>query len=332
MTVPMSPPARIAMIDVARGGAIAAMILYHICWDLNFYGLARFDLLGDTLWLVLRDAILGTFLVLVGVGLSMATRNGIHWPRVTSRVLVIAGGALAVSLASWWFSPERMITFGVLHHIALASVVGLAFLGVPTWAVMVAAVACLGAPTLLAGPTFDRDWLQWLGLMSYTPQTNDYVPLLPWFGPVLAGIALGRGLDAVPRLTGWQPAATPILALGWAGRHSLAIYLTHQPLLIGALWLGLAVFGAMTPGVAPIPVPGPAAPPGAAVRFQGECRTACEKAGASANQCQAYCRCVDAGLAENGLWLPFLNDRLDAASQRRVMGIVQTCATRRVDP
>ena len=87
---------------------------------------------------------------------------------------------------------DTYIFFGILHHIAVASVLGLAFLRVPVALVLGAALFCFAAPPLLAGPAFDNPALIWLGLQSAFPRTNDFVPLFPWFGVVLAGIAAAR--------------------------------------------------------------------------------------------------------------------------------------------
>lgn len=324
--MPDSPPpaVRIAAIDLARGAAIVAMAGYHACWDLSHFGLVRFDLLGDAVWLAVRDGILATFLALVGIGLTLGAAVGIRWRRVASRLLQVGGAALAVTAASLWFAPEAPIYFGVLHHIALASLLGLAFLRLPGWAVLLAAAACFVAPPLLAGPAFNSAWLGWLGLMSHQPRSNDFIPLLPWFGLVLAGMVLGRGLESRPALAGWRPVAAPWRALGWAGRHSLALYLVHQPLLLGALWLFMTAGGGAMSG-------GGMVEPSMPVRFLASCQEACEKAGGGGS-CQAYCRCVDAGLAENGLWPDFLNERLNGAGQRRLISIVQSCASRRGEP
>ncbi|MEI6558311.1 MAG: heparan-alpha-glucosaminide N-acetyltransferase [Rhodospirillaceae bacterium] len=324
MTVPPPPPAaRIAALDLARGAAILAMAGYHACWDLCYFGLARFDLPGDRLWLAARSAILGLFLLLVGAGLTLAAARGLRWRRVASRVALIGGAALAVTLGSRWFAPDGVIYFGALHHIAVASVLGLVFLRLPGWAVLAAAAACLAAPALLAAPLFDREGLGWLGLMTTEPRSNDYVPLLPWFGLVLAGLVLARRLERMPGLAGWRPSAAAARALGWAGRHSLPLYLGHQPLLLGALWLALAL------GVAP--AGGPVAGAKASERFHAQCRAACERSGATAGHCLAYCRCIDAGMTEEGLWPALLTERLDPAGQLRLTAIIEGCAARRRD-
>jgi uncharacterized membrane protein len=60
---------------------------------------------------------------------------------------------------------------------------------------------------------------------------GDYVPLIPWAAPALAGIAVAKALR-IDRWQGRPPTAT-LRALSFPGRHSLVIYLIHQPILIG---------------------------------------------------------------------------------------------------
>jgi len=87
-----------------------------------------------------------------------------------------------------------------------------------------------------ANPAFDRRALGWIGFMAAKPVTEDYVPLFPWMGVLFLGIALGhllvrtdfRAIMSLAPLPRW---------LAFLGRHSLAIYLLHQPLLFALLWL-----------------------------------------------------------------------------------------------
>jgi len=83
-------------------------------------------------------------------------------------------------------------------------------------------------------PLFDGAWLNWIGMMTYKPPTEDYVPLFPWLGVVLIGVAIGTALPRIQRSLAAADRRSPRW-LAWLGRHSLIIYLVHQPILVGAL-------------------------------------------------------------------------------------------------
>lgn len=323
---PPSGSTRVAVIDVARGAGIVAMIGYHACWDITFFGWARFDLFGDGGWLAARTAILSVFLGLVGVGLVLATRRDVHWRRMANRISVIAACALAITVATRWWMPDSYIFFGVLHHIVLASLLGLLFLRVPVVVAGGVALGCFALPELVSAPVFDSPWLLWVGLGTHPPRSNDYVALLPWFGVVLAGMVAGRALlaERCERLRRWQPRLVIGRGLAWAGRHSLPIYMVHQPVLFGALYLAVSLTGAGSPGGTFVPAAGTL--PEKSEGFLSSCQVSCEKSGRTLGQCAGYCRCVAADLAGAGLWQAFRESRLDDAGKARVMTVVRGCA------
>ena len=121
---PRAPPAsaRIDSVDDLRGIAILAMIAYHFSYDLRFYGVVAWDFEHGPFWLVTRTLIAGTFLMVAGVGLVLADRAGAPPSHFWKRFGVIAACALAVSIGSYIVFPRTFIYFGVLHCIAIASV------------------------------------------------------------------------------------------------------------------------------------------------------------------------------------------------------------------
>jgi uncharacterized membrane protein len=106
-----------------------------------------------------------------------------------------------------------------------------------------ALAVALGVAAIVAGlavshPFFDARATSWLGFNTIKPATEDFVPLFPWVGVVLLGI--GAGHELLQReLAPIAPLARAPRALRWLGRHSLAVYMVHQPLLLGILWLVL---------------------------------------------------------------------------------------------
>lgn len=226
---------RLQSVDALRGLALALMIAYHFCYDLTYFGFTRFDFFNDPFWLHARTFILSLFLLVAGISLTLATYDGVRWQPFLRRLGMIAGCAALISLVSHLLFGPRWIFFGVLHCIAVASVLGLAFVRRPR-AALLGGLALIALDRVFADSLFDQPALQWIGLMTHKPPTEDYVPLIPWFGVVLVGISLGHALRRhpaqLPRLGG----AAPARLLAGAGRHSLLIYMLHQPLLMGLLW------------------------------------------------------------------------------------------------
>ena len=235
---------RIPAIDLARGAALIAMAIYHFTWDLEFFGYVDAGTTTVGGWKLFARSIASSFLFLVGVSLFLAHARGVRWRGFGIRLAMVAGAAFAISTATWFAIPESFIFFGILHQIALASLLGLAFLRLPWAVVLVLAAGVIAAPAWLTSPAFDPAWWWWTGLSETRPHSNDFVPLFPWFGAVLAGIAAASlaersGLfDRLSRVVAPRWGA-PLLLLG---RHSLAFYLIHQPVLIGCVFLFSQVF------------------------------------------------------------------------------------------
>ena len=229
---------RIAGLDELRGGALCLMFVYHFVFDLRFYRLVAADFEHDPFWLGFRAFIVSAFLALVGISLVLADRAGATVAHFYRRVGVIASCALAVSAASWFLFPRSFIYFGILHCIAIASVLTSPFVRRPRTAFAVGCVVVIAGITL-SHPVFDARALSWIGFTTMKPVTEDYVPLAPWAGIVLIGIALGNALS---RETFRMPApfAPAPKWLRWLGRHSLGVYMAHQPILLGVLWLVVA--------------------------------------------------------------------------------------------
>lgn len=232
---------RIAGIDALRGAAICLMIVYHFCFDLNlnWVGVIVADFNRDTFWLAARALIVTSFLTLVGVSLVLAQRADATSHHYWRRIAVIAGCAILVTIGSYILYPQSFIVFGVLHCIAIASLLGQPLVPHPRVAL------ALGVAIVLAGvsirlPLFDQRGLNWIGMMTHKPTTEDYVPLFPWLGVAFVGIAIGAWL-ADRQFRPLRPIARRAPAwLNWLGKHSLLVYMIHQPLLLAILWL---VFG-----------------------------------------------------------------------------------------
>ncbi len=227
---------RIVWVDIARTLALVGMVIFHFVTDLAIFLYIPIETPMTGGWAVFARLVAGSFLFIAGLSLVLAHGSGIRWGAFLRRFAIIAGAAGLVTLGTWLALPEAFIFFGILHSIAAASLIGLMFLRLPAWLTAAAAIFAFVAPEIFSDPAFNVPWFYWLGLSTEVRPTIDYLPVLPWLSPALLGVALGR-LAADHDLWRHLPAPPPRAgALAWPGRHSLAIYLIHQPILIGAIW------------------------------------------------------------------------------------------------
>ena len=229
--------AREPALDALRGAAILAMVAYHFSFDLRFFGLTQWDFYRDPFWLNARTLILSSFLLIAGISLVLSGHRRATTARFRRHVGRIAACALTVSAASYLLFPESWIWFGVLHAIAVSLVLARPLARRPALALAIGA-AMIAAGNLYSNAMFDNRALGWLGFMTAKPRTEDYVPLFPWAGVLLVGIGTGHALLRA----GLRPiafAARWPRWMAWLGRHSLAIYMVHQPVFLALL--GLAV-------------------------------------------------------------------------------------------
>ncbi|HWZ64222.1 MAG TPA: heparan-alpha-glucosaminide N-acetyltransferase [Steroidobacteraceae bacterium] len=248
---PRSPRAgdRFAGVDLLRGLAIAMMVSYHLCYDLAYLRLVPWtpdDMLTELGWIGWRDLIVISFLTLVGFSRALSTVFKPSASDFWKRWAQIAGAAALVSLASRGFAGERWIYFGILHFIAVAVLLCRLILFRVRSAPWIAAlgVAAIVAGLLFASAALDPPPFNVLGFVAHKPRTDDYVPLFPWIGVVLIGLAAGllwkaHDFEPIAPLSRLRAAAPAPLRKGLAraGRWSLTIYLVHQPILIGVLTL-----------------------------------------------------------------------------------------------
>lgn len=216
---------RAELVDAVRGVAFLAMFVYHAAWFADDARLVTLEMMSLP-WRAFQRSIAGTFFFLVGVSLWLAA--AVPARRALLRLGKVAGGAAIVTVTSVVLDPGRLVLFGVLHAIFLASVLGIVARRLGSWAVLPGLVLFpVGAS--VSQPVFDQPHLQWLGLGTFVPVTFDHQPFVMWFGVVLVGLGLAAmAPDAAWRLRGPRP-------LVLLGQHSLLLYMAHVPLLQGLM-------------------------------------------------------------------------------------------------
>lgn len=297
---------RIVALDAARGWAVVAMVAFHLIWDLGNFGYIHRDIPYSLGVKLLGHAIAIAFLVISGVSLVLAREKAVGWRPFWRRFFIVGGAAGLVSLGTWLVFPQAFVFFGILHCIAIASLLAAPLLIMPWPTTLLAAIAISIAPVMFSSPSFNTPWLAWIGFPTLEPLTYDYRPLAPWSGALFAGVAAAQF---------WRARALPAFGAGfkkgapsWLGRHSLGIYLLHQPALFGVFSL-LAVLGA--------------APSGKDTSdFVDACVSQCEKSGGEAATCLDICACTAEQAARSDI-LSTTNDTNKRA--QRVNQMAQDC-------
>lgn len=234
---------RLIALDLARTAALVGMAVYHLTYDLTTFGWLPEGTSVTGFWALFARAVAGSFIFLAGVSLWLAHGQGIRWPAFWRRFAKIAAGAAVVTVGTYLAFPQYFVFYGILHSIAVSSLIGLAFLRVPAGITLAVAGLVYWLPRVWRSTLFDGP-LAFVGLFGTPPQTVDFLPILPWLAPMLVGIAVGR---LMTRFDLWHWLALPetglLRRLAWPGRHSLAVYLIHQPVLIGLVWAATWLLG-----------------------------------------------------------------------------------------
>ncbi|MDR2545928.1 MAG: DUF1624 domain-containing protein [Lachnospiraceae bacterium] len=247
---------RIPALDIIRGIAIINMVFYHLLYNMVYifdYKISWFSLREAYLW---QQAICITFIIVAGLSFPLSKSP---W----RKGLILTVCAAMVSLATWLVMPEQLIVFGILHFMAVAVLLTAALSKIlskiPSGAGFAVALTLFLLfrnissgylsffgwwETTLPQSFYQNDWLFALGFSSSSFRSADYFPLLPWWFLFLAGFFASKWWTA--GMEAWQKRSDFTVkrgyrimdgSIGFLGRRSLLIYMLHQPLLMGVLWL-----------------------------------------------------------------------------------------------
>ncbi len=239
---------RIHFMDEVRGFDIILMVFFHAFFTIGYVFHVDW---GRDLFLFFQPVepfFAGIFIFICGISCRLSHSN---WRRGGLLLLVAAG----ISVVLWFFMPSEMIWFGILHFLAvaillfallrplldrvppLAGLLICAMLFLLTWWVPAYRDGVFGIPGILSLPVPETlaecRWLYPLGL-SYIP-ASDYFPLLPWIFCFLGGSFVGVWAGA-GRFPQWMYARR-VPFFSWIGKHTLAIYVLHQPAIYGICFL-----------------------------------------------------------------------------------------------
>ncbi|MCL5780765.1 MAG: DUF1624 domain-containing protein [Firmicutes bacterium] len=215
--------ARIWELDFLRGIAILMMVVFHILYDLNTFYQVPIPYEQGPVYYIGKTAA-SLFIIVAGISCSLSRNNVKRGAKLFALGLVIT---LVTSLTV----PGSNIFFGILHFLGTAILLYPLFKHLKPGLLLT-----LGTGIILTGFYFKRvampnHLLAPLGLMGPDFYSADYYPLVPWLGLFLYGVVLGKMIyrEKNSLFASFPFRQNPLNTLG---RHSLAIYLLHQPVIL----------------------------------------------------------------------------------------------------
>ena len=243
-----TPSKRYIELDLLRGLAIILMIFGHLLWDLDYFGLVP---INNTIYSLLQKIVPPLFFIIVGMSLIASfnkkqrtvEEEKKYFKKMIIRGLKIFNLGMLLTIGSIIAIPGQPVYFGVLHCIGISIVLSVIFLKYRVYnfifGFLFVMIGLIFAGLHVSNPTIIH-FVIGIHPSEVWRYTVDYFPLLPWFGLTLLGIALGNVIYCkdkrrfkIPDFSKYRPAKI----FSWVGRHSLEIYLLHQPIIAGALYV-----------------------------------------------------------------------------------------------
>ena len=227
---------RIWELDAFRGICIIGVVLVHLIYDLvELYQVFQWDYPQWFAFLKDWGGIL--FLVLSGICVTLGSHS-------VRRGAVVLGGGLLCTLATYvmyrnGFDKSIIIYFGVLHCLGCCMLLWPMYKSMPWWGLLFQGLVLIACGFFIADITAPAPWTVILGFHLPGFNSSDYFPLLSNLGFFLVGSAIGRVVyknkkSLLPFLSEKTWFLRPFC---FCGRHSLWIYLAHQPVLAGICYL-----------------------------------------------------------------------------------------------
>ena len=259
-------------LDALRGFSVLLMVVYHFLFDLDYFNIRP---MPGWLWPQQLYGFPITFLFIFIAGTSLAlsaskTKNSkVLMQKMLKRGISIFAVGLLITAVTWIYPHEGAILFGVLHLIGMSTILAIPFLiggtkernqknekderetqvsekiGKMKNPILILIPLVFGIVVITLSKVVEKIsgpiWLVPLGIHPYGFYALDYEPLFPWFGVVLIGIAVGFWIypKGERRFSLFKSEPKWLKGISWVGRHSLEIYLVHQPVILGAVWIYL---------------------------------------------------------------------------------------------
>jgi len=243
----MEKKRRYELLDAFRGFTILSMIGYHFSYDVFILYDRNPGWLSNPMGFLWQQSICISFIFICGLCASFSRD-------LFKRGFLLNLCGLLITAVTVIFSPSAAVYFGVLNLLGCSLLLLIPvkkMVSDKTWPMIEVITLFLfvlfrnvtkgylgiGDRILYAVPFsfYESKWMVPFGFPYRGFYSSDYFPILPWFFLFLTGYCFSFYL----KKTEWlKKALTPkIPLLSFIGKHSLIIYMLHQPVLMGICML-----------------------------------------------------------------------------------------------
>lgn len=223
-------------IDALRGIALLMMLVLHAIWCLDYLDFN----VNMTIYFI-QPIVPALFLIVAGISLHLSCcRNNDYtkWLKSSIRksiVLITLG--LMITIVSVIFFPNMPVIIGILTCIGLCSLMGIVLVRLNVDVLIVITTFLIMLGFAISNISIGNNYLSYIIGFKTSIPSIDYFPILPWLWCLSFGIIIGRS---------WYPNGIrdfkimfpeKLTSLCWMGKHSLVIYLIHQPIIYFSLLL-----------------------------------------------------------------------------------------------
>lgn len=232
---------RYEKIDGIRGIALLNMIAYHFAWDLVYLYHVQWEWYKSTGGYIWQQGICWTFIFLSGFCLPLGRHPA-------KRGIFVFIGGVVITVVTVIAMPSNRVVFGVLTLIGscmiIVAAIGRWLEKIPSVLGVIGSVGLfvltrninegvLGFEGLIIQKLPDVFYANlvtaYLGFPPHSFYSTDYFSLIPWIFLFLVGYFLSVGVKNHQWMSrmrkGW------CVSIEWIGKHSLLIYMVHQPIL-----------------------------------------------------------------------------------------------------
>jgi uncharacterized membrane protein len=232
---------RIWEIDALRGIAILMMIVFHVLWALNYFGLIHVPHIDTGFWRAFAYTTASIFIFLVGVSLTLSysrvkkTKENYIGKYLKRGIRIFCYG-LVITLMTALFFKEGLVFFGILHFIGVGIILSIPFLRFNKLNLLFGTIFII-AGLLLRQIVLTVPWFVLFGVRYWGMVTFDYYPILPWLGVILLGVFIGKQFYQNGKSKIKVPAIPLKEILSFLGRNSLLIYFVHLIVIFTAIFI-----------------------------------------------------------------------------------------------